>query len=192
MKYKIKVSRNWIFDDIEAESWEEAKHKAVLLASEQVDADNMIAERYSEPINWREQAKEEGKALAEDLEDDTKRLVYKWQSENENNALKKDENEAVADIFDELCQKTDITSQAMEYADGQFIYLNTAEAIEALQAINELHEWEETDNGLWGDSQESQEEQINAKATYTYSNAIYSFAEEAIKERITELLAAKE
>jgi hypothetical protein len=56
-----------------------------------------------------------------------------------------------------------------------------------LDCIDELSDFEETDKGLW-EGLESVEEQVNARATYTYANAIYDSAEKVIKARISELL----
>src|SRR3990172_7674677 len=81
MKYKIKVSWNWIYDDIEAESWPEAKQKALSLASERVEQDNMIAEEYQAPRNWREIAEEEAKTITEELEQEITEAVAKWKTE---------------------------------------------------------------------------------------------------------------
>ena len=159
-------------------------------------------EEYQEPTDWCKEAKEGGNSIATDLEDVIVSAVnvYKKDNSEVNKAIAETKKKRKADkaymggnenvideIFDKLYQGEDINYKATEYADGQFIYNDRESIKEALDCINELSAFEETDSGLW-EGMKSIEEQINARATYTYANAIYDSAERIIRERITELL----
>lgn len=197
MKYKIKVDFSRIYE-VEAENRNKAEDKAREMGVEEVEmltdkfsGDDLSyrlfeVKEYQEPINWREQAEKEGKQVAEDLEEEIKKAVADYKDKS---GIKEGEdiNEIAKEIYDDLYQDEDIKYKANEYADGQFIY-NSLDAItEALQCIDRLSDYEETDNGLW-EGLKTIEEQINARATFTYANAIYNSAEEAIKGRIETLL----
>ncbi len=205
--FKIKVEFARIYE-IEAEDNHEAQTKAQSQAVEEIekfqdlyDGEDLInrllkTEVYQEPTDWSNQAKEEGKRFASDIEDEIKLVVENWQKENTEDIKKgekipeMDENEKdeiVNTIFDKLYQDEDIHYKVTEYADGQFIYNDRESIKEALDCIDELSAFEETDSGLW-EGMKTIEEQLNARATYTYANAIYDSAERVIRERITELL----
>lgn len=197
MKYKIKVDFSRIYD-IEAESRNRAEEKAREMGVEEVEAitdkfsgDDLSyrlfeVREYEEPRNWRQEAEEDGRSLAGDIAEEIKSAVADYKAKNE---IKdgEDISDIINEIYDDLYQDEDIRFKAVEYADGQFIYNSIDAIIEALQCIDRLSDYEETDNGLW-EGLKTIEEQINARATYTYSNAIYDSAETAIKSKIEALL----
>lgn len=207
-KYKIKVDFSRTYE-VEGVNDYEAKNTAQFKAVEEIenlqeqfngtDLTSRLfrAEEYQEPRNWRKETEEDGQSVATDIEDKIKSAVEDWEKENpemveELEEKKEDEvsfdvDDEVSEIFDKLYQDEDIHYRATEYADGNFIYNSTDAIIEALQCIDELSDYEETDKGLW-EGMDSIEEQINARATYTYANAVYHSAEEAIKERLHDLI----
>ncbi len=163
--------------EIRAENSLEAKNKIIEMAK-----NNEIDERYlkkiDEPIDWQNQAKENAKDIFEEQKEEFDKIIKEQIKRGE-----KDHNE----IYDVIYQEFDLTNLSCESADGTFIYNDTDSIKEALDCINELDEYEETDNGLW-EGMERVEEQINARATYTLSNAIYHYLEEEIKDYIAEKL----
>ena len=212
-KYKIKVEFSRIYE-IETGDNHEAQTKAQSQAVEEIEKLQDLysgtdltsrlfrVEEYQEPTDWCKEAEEDGNSLATDLEDVIVSAVnvYKKDNSEVNKAIAETKKKRKADkaymggnenvideIFDKLYQGEDINYKATEYADGQFIYNDRESIKEALDCINELSAFEETDSGLW-EGMKSIEEQINARATYTYANAIYDSAERIIRERITELL----
>ena len=155
----------------------------------------MTAEQYSEPINWREQAEQEGQTMAEDLTNKigeaVAKWVAKWKKENPKGGMYKLFNDIAGEIYDDLYQSEDIVDLAWQSAGNQFIY-NSHDALkEAMDCISRLDEYASGDSGLW-EGKTDYWDIINIQATDAYRGAIMTFAEEAIKERITELLAAKE
>ena len=212
-KYKIKVEFSRIYE-IETGDNHEAQTKAQSQAVEEIEKLQDLysgtdltsrlfrVEEYQEPTDWCKEAEENGNSLATDLEDVIVSAVNAYKKDNSevNKAIAETKKKRKADkaymggnenvideIFDKLYQGEDINYKATEYADGQFIYNDRESIKEALDCINELSAFEETDSGLW-EGMKSIEEQVNARATYTYANAIYDSAERIIRERITELL----
>lgn len=198
--YKIKVSFEKVFE-VEAENQSIAIDKAeiealyfIKSAIKDQDTGILRAEQYQEPISWYSQAEELGKDIANYIEDEIKSTVADWQAKNPEKVGLLEENDdsfdidsEIQEIFDELYQSQDISSRALEYADGYFIYNSSDALVDAMKCINILSEYEETDSGLW-EGKEDYWDIINIKATFTLSGAIMHFAEEAIKERIEELL----
>ena len=191
MKYKIKVSWNWIYDGIEAESLGEAQKKAIQMGAERVDADNMTAEQYSEPINWWEQAEQEGQTIAEELVDKIGEAITKWKKENPKGGMYRLDDDIAGEIYDNLYQSEDISDLAWQSADGRFIYNSNDALKEAMDCISRLDEYASGDSGLW-EGKTDYWDIINIQAMDAYKGAVMASSEEAIKERITELLAAKE
>lgn len=113
-KYKIKVSWNWIFDDIVAENLAEAKQEARLLASERMDNDNLELSEYREHMNWFNQAKEDAKKIVDEMSEITKEAVEKYKAE-------KDAEEIADDIYEDFYQNQDLVYKASMQADGYFI-----------------------------------------------------------------------
>ena len=97
-------------------------------------------------------------------------------------AQTKAQSQAVEEIekLQDLYSGTDLTSRLFRVEEYQ-------EPTDWCKEIDELSAFEETDSGLW-EGMKNIEEQVNARATYTYANAIYDSAERIIRERITELL----
>lgn len=199
-KYKIKVSFEKVFE-VEAENQSLAMDKALVKANNEIAENSgkelyhfFNTEEYKEPINWYNQAEELGKDVANGIEDEIKSAVADWQAKNPEKVGLLEENDGsfdidleIQEIFDELYQSEDISSRALEYADGYFIYNSSDALIDAMSCFDRLSEWEETDSGLW-EGKENYWDIINIRATFTLSNAIMHLAEEAIKERIAELL----
>ena len=212
-KYKIKVEFSRIYE-VEGANIYEVESNAQFKAVEEIEdlqeqykgidltARLFRVEEYVEPTNWCNQAEEEGKSVASDIEDAIVSVVNAYKKDNSevNKAIAETKKKRKADkaymggnenvideIFDKLYQGEDISYKATEYTDGQFIYNDRESIKKALDCIDELSAFEETDSGLW-EGMKSIEEQINARATYTYANAIYDSAERIIRERITELL----
>jgi len=187
MKYKIKVFWNWVFDDIEAESRTEAEQKALSLAGERVEQDNMIAEEYEPPRDWRDIAEEEAKQITEEMELAITEAVAKWKKENKKDVMYQLDNDIAGEIYDDIYQSEDIVDQAWQVADGYFIY-NSSDALkEALDCIDRLGDYASDDKGLWEGKTEYWDI-INIQAYDALQGAIISFAEDFIKSKIISLL----
>jgi len=177
-KYNIKVYFER-FIEVEANGIKEAEEKALKQVKAEIDKEKKIRFEVKEnelPINWYKYANEEANDIINNYRDEIDEFINTEIGKNES-----DENE----IFDKLYQEKDLIDWAHMAADNRFIYNSTDALIEALQCIDRLSEWEETDSGLF-EGLKTIEEQINARATYTLSNAIYAKLEEQLKDLITE------
>ena len=187
MKYKIKVSWNWIYDDIEAKSWPEAKQKALSLASERVEQDYMIAEEYQPPRNWRETAEEEAKTIAEELEPEIAEAVAKWKNENKKGGMYRLDDDIAGEVYDAIYQSEDVVDKAWQASDRYFIY-NSSDALkEAMDCIDRLSDYASGDSGLWEGKTEYWDI-INIQAYDALEGAIMSFTEDEVKNKIISFL----
>lgn len=197
-KQKIKVSFSRVYD-IEADKISEAQTKARAMAFDEIKelqekysddtiAHSFIAEEYEPPVIWSKKAKESSQDIVDYLISDITIAVDNWKKENEISEISEDKEKATDAVFEEIYQEKDLYSMANEYADGKFIYNDNRSLGEALDAIRELEEEYEMDDDLWEKTGSTIEDQINAKATYTYANAIYQHLERSVKEKIKELL----
>ena len=187
MKYKIKVSWSWVYDDIEAESWPEAKHKALSLAGERVEQDNMIAEEYEAPKDWREIAQQEAKTIAEEMELAITEAVKKWKKENKKGGMYQLDDDIAGEIYDAIYQSEDVVDKAWQAAERYFIY-NSSDALKkAMDCINRLNDYASGDNELWEGKTEYWDI-TNIQAYDALQGAIISFTEDEIKSKIISLL----
>jgi len=64
---------------------------------------------------------------------------------------------------------------------GYFIYLDNESVKDAMDCLSQLEEWEETDSGLW-DRLNDYREELNARAFWTYKNALRDKVREKLQE----------
>lgn len=186
-KFKIEVKFSEIFE-VEGIDTYEAKQKAkqeALKSIEEHKENGLNANEYTPTTNWKEEAEAEAEGIVKEIKLQITEAVREWKESNE--GLEAGESD-IDEISQRIQDEVDYRHLALEYADGKFIYNDNESIKEALDAISWLEEYEETDAGIW-QGIESPKEQINAKATYTYANALTAKTEETIKEAITQELA---
>ena len=202
-KYKMKVEFSRVYE-VEAEDLRKARSEAQAKAIGDIESGQksykgadlgtllFSAEEYEEPTDWHKEAQEDGESIADDIEKEIMSAVENYKKENPDE-FKSEDIERVLDtidvdnIFEKIHHSVDVHGRAIEYADGRFVYNDIESITEALECIDRLSDYEEIDAGLWEGSKII-EDQINVRATYTLSNAIYANAEKAIKEKIHNLI----
>lgn len=197
-KRKLEVTFSRVYE-VEAETWNDcenvAKEKAMKELTEQNLFNVLRTEEYKEPTNWHREAEELGHSIATDIEKEIKKVVSDWKAKNPSGVIEIENGVQVADntdevskeIFDELYQSEDISERAWEYADGYFIYNSTDALRNAMDCMDSLSEYDSGDSGIW-EGKTDYWDIINIQATDALRGAIYHFAEEAVKEKIAELL----
>lgn len=193
--YKIEVSYSRVLE-IEAEDSYKAREAAKVDAAKSLREADAIrwldAKEYEPKTNWLKEAEEDGGCLADDIADKIEENVRNYRDSKEGDkdekaeAIEYDESD-VQEIFDGIYQEEDTYYRASEYADGRFIYNSIDALTDAMQCIDELDNYASGDSSLW-EGQNDYASIINIQAADAFCGAVHSYAKDAIKARISELL----
>jgi len=127
--------------------------------------------------NWKSEALESAEEIAEYLKHEITKAVNDYKELNEGI---RDEDEAIDEVWADIERGEILAQSASDSADGVFIYDDDESIRDAKRAIREL--------GNNEDTREMGASEANARATELYAEAVYSYLEDAIKEKIKETI----